>query len=84
MAKFYKIVRFSFNGSKRTMIRGLSLEQAQAHCCDPQTSSRTCTTPRGKRTKTMIARHNQSPWFHGYVEEREIWAREHLNAGGWR
>ena len=28
----FKIVRFYFNGSPRTMKRGLSLEQAQEHC----------------------------------------------------
>lgn len=28
----YKIIRFSFNGSNRVMKRGLTLEEAQAHC----------------------------------------------------
>ena len=65
----YKIIRFSFNGSNRTMLNGLTLGQAQAHCQDPQTSSRTCTTPKGKRTKAMIANHERNPWFHGYTEE---------------
>jgi len=65
----YKIIRFSLNGSKRTIMRGLSLEQAQAHCEDPLTSSRTFTTPKGKRTKTIIAQHKRNPWFHGYTEE---------------
>lgn len=65
----YKIVRFSFDGSKRTMFRGMSLADAQAHCDDPQTSSSTCTTPGGKRTKAMVLRHNRNPWFHGYTEQ---------------
>lgn len=30
--KTYKIVRFRFNGAGRTIKRGLSLEEAQAHC----------------------------------------------------
>lgn len=34
----YKIIRFSFSGKNRVMARGLSLEQAQAHCKDPKTS----------------------------------------------
>jgi len=36
--KTYKIIRFRFNGVNRTIKRGLSLEQAQAHCQDPETS----------------------------------------------
>ncbi len=28
----YKIIRFRFNGSNRTIQRGLTLEEAQAHC----------------------------------------------------
>jgi hypothetical protein len=30
--KTYKIIRFRFNGSNRTIKKGLTLEQAQAHC----------------------------------------------------
>jgi len=28
----YKIIRFRFNGTNRVIKRGLSLEEAQAHC----------------------------------------------------
>ena len=28
----YKIIRFTFDGSPRTVKRGLTLEEAQAHC----------------------------------------------------
>ena len=28
----YKIIRFRFNGSNRTIKRGITLEEAQAHC----------------------------------------------------
>jgi len=34
----YKIIRFRFNGSNRTIKKGLSLEQARAHCQDEKTS----------------------------------------------
>jgi hypothetical protein len=34
----YKIIRFRFNGSNRTIKKGLTLEEAQAHCQDPKTS----------------------------------------------
>jgi hypothetical protein len=34
----YKIIRFRFNGSNRTIKKGLTLEQAQAHCQDEKTS----------------------------------------------
>ncbi len=61
----YKVIRFYFNkpGRRRTIESGLTLEQAQAHCQDPETSSSTCTTAAGKRrTKTM------GRWFDGYEE----------------
>lgn len=34
----YKIVRFRFKGNKRTIKRGLTLEEAQAHCQRADTS----------------------------------------------
>ena len=34
----YMIIRFRFNGINRVIKRGLTLEQAQAHCKDPATS----------------------------------------------
>ena len=36
--KTYKIIRFRFNGSPRTLKKGLTLEQARAHCQDEKTS----------------------------------------------
>jgi hypothetical protein len=62
----YKIVRSYFNADirKRTIATGLTLEEAQAHCRDPETSSRTCTRPAGKaRTRRL------GPWFDGYERE---------------
>lgn len=63
----YKIIRFfqDPNKNNQTIERGLSLEEAQAHCKDPETSSRTCTTPIAKlRTKKY------GPWFEGYTEDK--------------
>lgn len=60
----YKIVRFYMNGGRRTIDTGLTLEEAQAHCQDPETSSRTATTAKARaRTKA------NGPWFDGYEEE---------------
>jgi len=33
----YKIIRFRFKGKNKVIKRGLTLEQAQAHCNDPTT-----------------------------------------------
>jgi len=64
MADKYKIVRMYFRGGKRTIDSGLTLEQAQEHCADPETSSRTCTKSAGKaRTRRM------GPRFDGYERE---------------
>jgi hypothetical protein len=62
----YKIVRFYFSrpGVRRRVVkRGLTLEQAQAHCSDPQTSSSTATTA-AARARTR----KYGPWFEGYEE----------------
>lgn len=47
----YKITRMYMNPNKssRTIKTGLTLEEAQEHCSDPETSSRTCTTAAAKR-----------------------------------
>lgn len=62
----YKIERLYFNrpGHRRTIDTGLTLEQAQAHCKDPETSSRTCTSAAGKRRTR-----EHGPWFDCYTEE---------------
>jgi hypothetical protein len=61
----YKIVRHYFNNGKRTIERGLTLEQAQRHCHDPETSSSTCTRAAGRRRTR-----DKGPWFDGYTEDR--------------
>ena len=66
MADRYKIVRMFFDSSrrKRTIETGLTLEQAQAHCKDPETSSKTCTT---SKRKAYTRKNGQ--WFDGYEKE---------------
>jgi hypothetical protein len=62
----YKIVRnyFSYPIRRRVVKRGLTLAEAQAHCQDPETSSRTCSKARNvKRTR------ERGHWFDGYDEE---------------
>jgi len=52
-----------FRGGKRTIRRGLTLEEAQAHCKDPETSSSTATSAAAKRRLRDLG-----PWFDGYEE----------------
>jgi hypothetical protein len=62
----YKTERVFFNkpGYRRTIERGLTLEEAQEHCSDPETSSSTCKGKEGlERTKKY------GPWFDCYTEE---------------
>lgn len=62
----YKIIRMYFDEYRgnRVIRRGLTLEEAQAHCRDPETSSKTATGYEGrKRTERL------GPWFDGYEEE---------------
>jgi hypothetical protein len=62
----YKIVRYYYqDSSKRVIKRGLSLEQAQAWCRDPETSSKTCQNmAKIKYTRRVGA------WFDGYIEDK--------------
>lgn len=65
MAGTYKIVRMYFNEHpRRTIKRGLTLEEAQEHCRDPETSSRTCT-----KSRNLLRTQLMGPWFDGYEEE---------------
>jgi len=60
----YKIVRNYFRGNARVVKRGLTLDEAQKHCKDKETSSSTCTKRAGiKRTES------RGPWFDGYTNE---------------
>ncbi len=50
-----------FEGGQRVIKRNVTLKEAQNHCRDPETSSKTCTSYVGKaRTKRLGA------WFDGY------------------
>ena len=62
----YKIVRFYHKSNKKvTIAKGLTLAEAQAHCRNPETSSKTATTYAArKRTET------KGPWFDGFDSDR--------------
>jgi hypothetical protein len=64
----YKIVRNYFSdgrGRRRVVRRGLTEAEAQAHCQDPETSSRTAKGPVARRRTKKYG-----PWFDGYDLER--------------
>jgi hypothetical protein len=64
MNEKYKVVRMYFRGGKRTIKTGLTLEQAQKHCRDRETSSSTCKLARNvRRTR------ERGPWFDGYERQ---------------
>jgi hypothetical protein len=70
----YRVVRGYYDGYynhlargqvyKRVIARGLSLDEAQAHCRNPETHSRTA---RGAKAHRRTRRHG--PWFDGYERE---------------
>jgi hypothetical protein len=57
----YKIERLYFRGGRRTIATGLTLDEAQAHCRDPETSSSTCTKAANRRRTAQ-----RGPWFDSY------------------
>ena len=59
----YNIVRMYVNPDQKTRIvhRGLTLEQAQAHCKAPNTSSRTANNVTAKAVTKSVG-----DWFDGY------------------
>jgi hypothetical protein len=61
----YKVVRLFFKSDRQTTVKkGLTLEEARAHCSDPETSWKTCTSFAGlKRTRVY------GPWFDAFEEE---------------
>ena len=60
----YRVIRFYFKGGNRIIKRGLTLEEAQEHCNNPETSSSTCKSASSNR----ITKRN-GPWFDGYEGE---------------
>ena len=68
MSQTYKVIRY-YEGSrakvwKRTMKRGLTLEQAQAHCASPEASSKTATSDKAKRATRKVGH-----WYDGWSKE---------------
>jgi hypothetical protein len=64
MAEKYKIVRMYEKGGHRTIERGLTLAEAQQHCRNPETSSKTAT---GSRARARTQHHG--PWLDGYERD---------------
>jgi hypothetical protein len=62
--KTFKIVRHHFKGEQEVIKTGLTLGEAQEHCDDPETSSRTATS---EMAREYTKRHGD--WFDGYTEE---------------
>ncbi len=62
----YRIIRFYKDAwpNRRTIRRSVTLEEAQAHCSNPETSSSTAT---GKEARARTRR--VGDWFDGYTVE---------------
>lgn len=63
--KTFKVIRFYRDSNlTETIATGLTLDDAQEHCRDPETSWHTATSPEARaRTEKY------GPWFDGYDEE---------------
>jgi hypothetical protein len=63
----YKIVRMYLAAEHDIEVieTGLTLHEAKQHCCDRETSSRTCTLP-----DLIKLTAERGPWFDGFEEER--------------
>lgn len=63
----YNVRRMYFRDDQpsRTIKTGLTLEEAQAHCADPETSSSTATSAAARRRTEQ-----RGPWFDGYDVDR--------------
>lgn len=62
--RIYKIIRYFFLRENETIFESLSLEEAQKHCNNPETSSKSC---KSKESRAITEKHG--PWFDGYVRE---------------
>lgn len=56
----YTIIRHRAQGENEVTATGLTLEEAQEHCHDPETSSSTCSED--------TAASEPGQWFDGYTE----------------
>jgi len=63
--RHYKVQRIYFNkpGYFRTIIERCTLEEAQRHCSDPETSSSTATSKSARATTRRMG-----PWLDSYTE----------------
>lgn len=67
MTERYMIVRFFLRGSRKPIIaRGLTREEAEAHCNDPETSWKTA---KGKSARALTRK--RGPWFDGMTTDRD-------------
>ena len=57
----YSIIRHFQDNDNETIETGLTLADAQEHCNDPETSSKTCSDSTLEDAK--------GPWFDGYTQE---------------
>jgi hypothetical protein len=65
MPDTYKIVRFFHRSGCRRAVRwNLTLEQAQSHCSDPESSWQTARNPRRRRRTSRAG-----PWFDGFYRQ---------------
>jgi hypothetical protein len=62
----YRVIRMFRDDTthNKVIARGLTLEEAQEHCRNPETSSSTATG----LVETVLTK-NFGPWFDGYEEE---------------
>jgi hypothetical protein len=65
MSTTYQIVRFYRDDAqeREVIATGLTLEEAQAHCHHPETSSATCTSAEGLARTAA-----KGEWFDGYAD----------------
>jgi len=60
----YRIVRHFYNSGRKVTVKHVKLlADAQAHCKNPETSSRTATKAAGRRRTRLYG-----PWFDAYTD----------------
>lgn len=61
----YSVIRYYKDGHKSKVVEtGLTRKEAQEHCNDPETSSRTATS---KEAEEHTAKYGE--WFDGFIED---------------
>lgn len=73
IVRFYENLDRGYNG-RTIMKRGLTLEQAKAHCNDPETSSYTAQPPLGcggDEEKIAKWHEEKKHWFDGFEYESD-------------